>query len=330
MQKTLSDYYAILEINENASLDEIKKAFRKKAKKFHPDRNTATSSQEKFIAVTEAYEYITNHLKNPTSFSDIFNEYKADKEREEQLRKTARKKAQEFARKKYEEFINSDFYKNDQASLIILDHLQFFFITLIILVPVICFCSFVLEQKILGYLVSLPIVYFWYNYYKKHIELDTEELLFALKRVFNIWELQLVSSLLINFFLYTNYTLNTEISLLNIYLIYFSINFVFVFLVLGKKINKTATKTLFGILIPLGFNILFLLNFILSFQTEIESYRFIKGNSSIIKLENNKYYEQEWFRFFIDYNDLREKDVIHYSFREGVFGFRVLTNYELE
>ena len=53
------EYYEILGIDSSASEDDIKKAFRKLALQYHPDRNSEDEDAEKkFIAITEAYNKI--------------------------------------------------------------------------------------------------------------------------------------------------------------------------------------------------------------------------------------------------------------------------------
>ena len=47
--------YETLEINENAAADEIKKAYRKLARKYHPDVNKYPSAEEKFKEINAAY-----------------------------------------------------------------------------------------------------------------------------------------------------------------------------------------------------------------------------------------------------------------------------------
>jgi curved DNA-binding protein len=58
------DYYKILGIDKNATKDEIKKVFRKLAKKYHPDKNPGDkASEEKFKEVTEANEVLSDPEK---------------------------------------------------------------------------------------------------------------------------------------------------------------------------------------------------------------------------------------------------------------------------
>lgn len=58
------DYYKTLGVNESASRDEIKRAFRKLAKKYHPDRNNGDrTAEQKFKEVSEAYETLSDEKK---------------------------------------------------------------------------------------------------------------------------------------------------------------------------------------------------------------------------------------------------------------------------
>ena len=55
------DYYEVLGVNKNSSQDEIKKAYRKVAMQYHPDRNPGDkSSEEKFKEAAEAYEVLND------------------------------------------------------------------------------------------------------------------------------------------------------------------------------------------------------------------------------------------------------------------------------
>jgi len=55
------DYYEILDVDKNATAAEIKKAYRKKAIKYHPDKNPGDkTAEEKFKKAAEAYEVLNN------------------------------------------------------------------------------------------------------------------------------------------------------------------------------------------------------------------------------------------------------------------------------
>jgi len=57
------DYYEVLGVSRNASRQEIKKAYRKLALQWHPDRNKSSEAEEKFKEINEAYEILSDSQK---------------------------------------------------------------------------------------------------------------------------------------------------------------------------------------------------------------------------------------------------------------------------
>lgn len=106
----LWDYYKVLGLRQGASDDDIRKAYRKKAMEYHPDRNPSPDAQEMFIRITEAYEYLISHpFRRNISEEEVKRNYQAwvDYRRAE-----ARRRAEAYARASYEEFRKSPIYKS--------------------------------------------------------------------------------------------------------------------------------------------------------------------------------------------------------------------------
>ena len=76
----MKNYYQILEIEPGASKDEIKKAYLKMAKKYHPDINKEPTAEQDFKNVSEAYENLKdgNPPLDPRGGVDFFNQFRRE------------------------------------------------------------------------------------------------------------------------------------------------------------------------------------------------------------------------------------------------------------
>ena len=64
------DYYKILGVAKTATDDDLKKAYRKLALKYHPDKNKAPGAEERFKEIAEAYEILSDKKKR-----QIYDQY---------------------------------------------------------------------------------------------------------------------------------------------------------------------------------------------------------------------------------------------------------------
>ncbi|KAI3385367.1 hypothetical protein SNEBB_001080 [Seison nebaliae] len=66
-----NDYYKILGVEKNANKNDIRSAYIKKSKKYHPDINRSTNANEKFRLIVEAYETLKHPFKRSQYDSNL-------------------------------------------------------------------------------------------------------------------------------------------------------------------------------------------------------------------------------------------------------------------
>jgi hypothetical protein len=116
----LKDYFSILHISDNADLDDVKRAYRTLAKKYHPDKNASQNAANLFVEINEAYEFLSDptRLKLYKARKVFAAQAKYNRQRDEvyqawvsQQRDLARRRAESSAHKSYSEFVNSPVYR---------------------------------------------------------------------------------------------------------------------------------------------------------------------------------------------------------------------------
>jgi hypothetical protein len=106
---TASEYYKILDLPSDSSVEEIKKAYRKKARLVHPDINHSPDAKDLFIRVTEAYEFLLAYHEKIKSDEQSYNEAMEEWRKYRQHR--AHKRAKAYAHAPYKTFKSTKFYR---------------------------------------------------------------------------------------------------------------------------------------------------------------------------------------------------------------------------
>lgn len=97
----MKNYYKVLEVTPQASEIEIKKAYRRLALKYHPDKNKNDNAHDLFIEINIAYEILSDFEKRKEYDELIKNNIKPEKHNTKE-----REKAEKYANMSYEQFEN--------------------------------------------------------------------------------------------------------------------------------------------------------------------------------------------------------------------------------
>ncbi len=340
---TIDNYYQILGVPEKASLEDIKKAYRNKAKFLHPDKNKGPDAHENFILLNEAYEYLQN-LKTGKLYDTSKNTYTARRKAKpttEEWKNTEREKARERARKyakmQYQEFIKTDFYKSIESLDTIASHLGLFMALVVIIVfPVIAIIFYGVNGFGAALLVNFIALPMTVHAIRDAPPLSLGKFSDSILHIVKTNGFLMTSLTIVNIFVILKFGLQTLFSPWLLMLIH-GIAIMIVYLFRKSKNEKFKLYYHAFCIAPLFINSLLLINFIFSFDPATENYEFTndrqalrKGyqESTYIYLENDAYEDYPGIRIFIDYEEMRYKKHITYILKKGLLGLRVVTDYK--
>jgi hypothetical protein len=349
--KQIEHYFNLLGIPKTASLDELKKAFRNKAKKLHPDRNPSLTAHSDFLELNEAFDFLSSFLKENKRFktdeSTIANSYD---NWEKTVKENVRKKVKEQARMSFQAYMNSEHFRSDTL-------IECFFTHLIFLVTV--FNLFILP-------IVLAYHYAWVGLSMALIE-NVLMILFTTSAVRNLdklnWRQFAEASLFIlktrlgigivlfalNTYIFITIGLYTLIPLNSLIAFYFLLGIIGAGF--GAIQNIRKKRTLHSSLLyfqglsafPTLLSLFLLLNFVFSSEQINEKYafqstkkyskygdRYILRKTGLIELESNAYSDYTSLRSFSNHSNLMDKGNIHFTFENGLFGIKVLKEFRFE
>lgn len=331
---SMDNYYQILDVLPNADIEQIKKAYRKKAKQYHPDICKDDDAQERFVLINEAYEYLVK-LKSIRSKTSYNSNNDADafwrKWKQEEKRK-ARERAQQYAKMRYEAYIKSDIYKTSEVVNTVVDSLATVLIVLmVIIMPLLLYKQFGNVAIVICAAILLPTSPLWFRFLIQSVSRQSLVRLLTFKnaplrtKVFHF--LAIVG---LNLYAYFSIALNTllELSWINtLYLIAIILGFL-----LSKQFKSRAQKLMFRFgYLPAIINLLFLVNYSFSHSPKTESYWYTSQIHhhriyTTIRLDGDKYKQYKGLMFRLNYIEVKKNSAISYTFSEGLLGMRVAKN----
>ncbi|MCE3228504.1 MAG: chaperone protein DnaJ [Bacteroidetes bacterium] len=339
----LKEYFQILGLPETADIGQIKKAYRDKAKKYHPDFNKEPGAQQKFIEVTQAYDILLDYKSGKfvkKAFAKTSYTQSTSKEEIKRRKKeAAMKRAQEFAEMRFREFSKTDYYKVGNAMEVLMNH--FLFLLGIFLYTVLPFIMYAyggagaVIGAVVTAVISIPITW---PALKNFNQLWGEEFVEAIKIFLKNKVIQGLLLSALNILVYSCFAFNTAIPTS-------AINFIFtvamfgtlVFTIVRERNNKFVLSFIYA---PAIINAFFLVNYTLSFFPQKETHHYEKFSMVSVGsrrgdiigvnlyLDSAKYEGYYGVTYFHDRFTAEMHRCVEYTFKTGIFGMRVLKNHE--
>jgi hypothetical protein len=321
-------YYQLLGITAQASAEEIKRAYRARALQLHPDRNPAPDAQEKFIALTEAYEYVIAEKNG--DFRKYVSPVQAAEQAAQQRREEALRKAREYARMRYEEFEKTEAFQAISALNIILDHLIFLFACcLLMVIPVVLSYFYEVTGFILSALFLLIVARPAFGFIRHYF--NPKQLAQAIMQLSGTYFFRIVIVSLTNLYLFLSIGLQTMLPV-SVTLALLVIPGIVCYFSIVRKQAAISRSFISFCLVPFAVNALLLLNYRGSRNPVVEEYAFSNldennRTSTLIHLESQAYDNYAGIRVFSNYRQMQYSTHIVYQFEDGLLGIRVMKEY---
>jgi hypothetical protein len=328
----LENRYELLGVSKNASIEEIKKAYRSKAFLIHPDKNPSATASKEFISLTEAYEYIIAEKSGRNKkYISPFTSAQTQKQKDYE---EAKQRAREYARMRYEEFEKTEAFQAINALNVLLDHLLFFVACALILgIPVVLGYFFELSGIVLGLLFLLAIGRPMFSYILPYFNLS--QLWSALMSLSETYFFRSVVLTCTNLYVFFKVGFQTMIPLY-VLLLVFIVPGVIAYFWINKSKEENDRLFVSCCLVPLIVSGLFLVNYLWSRHPVIEEYAIwdeishtITGSrqNTFIHLEHDVYNDYPGIRIFSDIRQMQNCEHVIYQFEDGLLGVRVLKEY---
>lgn len=178
-------YYRVLGLNPNADDRDIKSAYRRLAKTYHPDRSGSAATREKFIEVNEAYEILMKRDAMVLEAIKRHRQKQSGKTHQRSRQSNPRARASNYADMKYSEFVKSPIYRTAMVMDSAFDYIFLFLGFLMILAPVLGYLAESMDEDpekkeaefhILPIILGLAFLYgVWYFLFKSKSNKDATQ-----------------------------------------------------------------------------------------------------------------------------------------------------------
>lgn len=349
----LARYYALVGVSSSSSVDDIKNAFREKAKKLHPDVNRSANAHSEFIELKKAYQYLVDfklgkipvervaprptYSQTPatqkTTNRGPFHSAGSATNRTSRPRPSSQRARPNYKRKQH---VSPEALRDEKHGAILFATLLVYLFAPVFVFAFVFFTNlnglkgFIMTSILLG--LSMPLYKTCRGWLRSYSQAERKE---AYNRFLNSVTAQISIGSLLSFLGFVLYASDTFIPFWLILALQFVPSAVILWL--WPKHNKkliTRRKFLAFVVWPFLLQMFYVVNFYSSSHRQFERYAYkpqrgVFTNSII--LPNQKYQSYYQIRsFFSKHDDVIEYTSIYFETETSIFGIKVLKRYEFE